>query len=52
MFQYFLDWINVTTVTVSGDIQFVFSCIASYFILSFLLDFFRFLMYYVGERRK
>lgn len=51
MTDLFLTWLNNSVLTVSDDIKFIFCCIASYFILSFILDFFRYLLYYVGGRR-
>lgn len=47
MFQLFLDWMNVS-VSVSDDVLFIFSAVASLFILNFILDFFRFIMYYIS----
>lgn len=49
MYDIFTAWIgNVSNI--SSDLVFVFACIASLLILHFLLDFFRFLMYYVSGR--
>lgn len=51
MFQIFLDWIQIPDgFIVSDDIKFLFICIASLFILSFILDFFRFIMYYISRK--
>lgn len=52
MVDLFLSWIDNSVLNVSDDIIFGFVCIASLFVLSFILDFFRFVMYYIVERRK
>lgn len=48
MLDLFLAWMQ-NTLNVSDDILFVFAAAASIMILNFLLDFFRFIMYYVGR---
>lgn len=52
MYSLFMNWIDLSTLNVSDDLIFIFVSVASIFILSFLLDFFRFLFYYITERRK
>lgn len=49
MIDLFLTWMN-NTLNVSSDILFVFAAVASLFILNFLLDFFRYLMYFITRR--
>lgn len=48
MVDYFLDWIDFSSLNVSDDLVFVFVCLASLMILSFIIDFFRFLLYYIS----
>lgn len=49
MYDLFLDWIgNVSFI--DKDILFMFAALASLFILNFLLDFFRWIMYYITRR--
>lgn len=47
MYQLFLDWISVPSGIVSDDIIFLFTCVAACLILLFLLDFLRYIMYYI-----
>lgn len=51
MVDLFLEWLNNSILTVSDSVLFVFCAIASLMVLNFLLDFFRFIMYYIKERR-
>lgn len=46
MIDYFLQWMN-NSLNVSDDVLFIFAACASLYILNFLLDFFRFVMYYI-----
>lgn len=51
MYQIFLDWIQIPdSLFVSDDIKFLFVCISALFILSFILDFFRFILYYISRK--
>lgn len=50
MVDLFLDWIQNGSLNVSDDIQYLFVVVASLFILSFILDFFRFILYYITGR--
>lgn len=47
MYQLFLEWISVPSGIVSDDIIFLFTCLAAFLILLFLLDFLRYVMYYI-----
>lgn len=49
MYQLFIDWIGDVSF-IDSDIVFLFVCVASLFILNFLLDFFRYVMYYIVRR--
>lgn len=48
MIDLFVNWLG-NTLSVSDDMIFIFGVVASLLILQFLLDFFRFLMYYISE---
>lgn len=50
MFQLFMDWFGDLSINVSDDVLFIFAAVAAIFILNFILDFFRFVMYYISER--
>lgn len=52
MINLFLDWLGDSSLVINDDIQYVFVCIASICVLQFMFDFFRFIMYYISERRK
>lgn len=47
MISLFLNWINNDILHVSDDLLFIFCCVASLMILSFIIDFFKFIMYYI-----
>lgn len=51
MFDLFLDWISLPVNYVSNDIIAIFAFVASSLILMFLLDFLRFIMYYLTRGR-
>lgn len=48
MFNYFLDWMDISSLFVSDDIKFIFASVAALLVLSFIIDFFKFVLYYVG----
>lgn len=49
MIDYFLTWLN-NSLNVSDDLLFVFGAVSALFIMNFLLDFFRFIMYYITRK--
>lgn len=50
MIKLFLDWLGEYSLSVPDDIVFLFAAVSSVFILVFLLDFLRFIMYYITRR--
>lgn len=49
MYDLFKVWIGFSGIIDDG-IMFIFTVVASLFILNFILDFFRFLLYYITRR--
>lgn len=50
MFEIFVDWLGISSLNISNDLLFIFCAAASLFVLSFIFDFFRFLMYFISGR--
>lgn len=50
MYNIFVDWIGETIGLISDDLIYAFACVASLLVLSFLFDFFKFIMYYITRR--
>lgn len=50
MYELFVNWIGSLPSLIDSDLTFMFVCLASLFILNFLLDFFRFIMYLLVRR--
>lgn len=50
MYDLVLEWLGVDSSFVSHDLFYAAVCIASFLILIFLLDFLRFIMYYISRR--
>lgn len=51
MIDLFIEWINNTILNVPDSLSYTFCAIASLMVLDFLFDFFRFLMYYIRDRK-
>lgn len=49
MYELFLNWIGDVS-SVDSDVVFIFCAVASLIILKFILEFFKFLMYYISNR--
>lgn len=49
MYQLFMDWMGDVSF-LDQDLVFLFVFLASLFILNFLLDFFRYIMYHILKR--
>lgn len=50
MTQLFFDWLSNDLLFVPDSLVFIFVAVASLFILNFLLDFIRFIIYYITRR--
>lgn len=50
MYELFINWMGELPLLISDDVLFIFVAVGSLFILNFILDFFRYVMYYITER--
>lgn len=49
MYQIFLDWLQIPADLISEDLIFIFAGAGALLVLSFIFDFFRYILYYISR---